>query len=754
MTNIIETPKWGEVPQIARTDKVEGGRGGAANIQAQELANRTLLLMQMLEGYSVGEKPYDNESEAQADIDSGLIKPDAIFTVRTDDADYWLDEYKNINGVATPTGKKLPSDKMVQEIKNNFFQARHDGDVMLDFVDDDWFSFFRVMASGAFGAINCMVAPDGLYVKDMEISHEEGDPGLIYRDPDGFTVTVIGPEGIGQRPGTLNGGGKFHTETTDGAWLRLEDFDGFYSDVADQSGKPAPHALSGEGKFTTKAGGTGWLNLEDEEGFFKALTDEKGELIGVKEGPNETLDLTAIDAQNKAYSQNVRARYNAAVQRLVSGLNHLIIYSQSLGTQQEGWPALSKAVIEEYDNLMLGNSIRPASRTNAAFSPLGGAALKPLRAVVQSDTGNNLLTDEQVAALSPGAGNEGEGGVAMANALRRLWLQRNCMERDPTRRFVLSSTGVNGRSIEQLSKGASPETYQRPLQAVQQVKALADQLGVSYSIAAILWIQGEWNYLKMNGSNDKATYKLNLGKLYNDMIADMAVGIAGQKAPPALFMYQTGAGYTRDDAELSIGMAQWEFCQENDNAYMVGPIYHYPDKGGHLGPNGYRWFDMKVAQVKHLVLNEGQGWEPLGPIKIKIIGREVFVFYHVPSPPLMFRPTYVKYTATMYADKGFRVTDSAGTVAITGVEIVADTIIKIILGRDIGGGAKLWYADQTAHTGNGNVFDSDNFNALDDYIFEAGTGQYETENIPELVGKPYPLNNASVQFCLNIPYGE
>ena len=754
MTNIIETPKWGEVPQIARTDKVEGGRGGAANIQAQELANRTLLLMQMLEGYSVGEKPYDNESEAQADIDSGLIKPDAIFTVRTDDADYWLDAYKNINGVATPTGKKLPSDKMVQEIKNNFFQARHDGDVMLDFVDDDWFSFFRVMASGAFGAINCMVAPDGLYVKDMEISHEEGDPGLIYRDPDGFTVTIIGPEGIGQRPGTLNGGGKFHTETTDGAWLRLEDVDGFYSDVADQSGKPAPHALSGEGKFTTKAGGTGWLNLEDEEGFFKALTDEKGELIGVKEGPNETLDLTAADAQNKAYSQNVRARYNAAVQRLVSGLNHLIIYSQSLGTQQEGWPALSKAVIEEYDNLMLGNSIRPASRTNAAFSPLGGAALKPLRAVVQSDTGNNLLTDEQVAALSPGAGNEGEGGVAMANALRRLWLQRNCMERDPTRRFVLSSTGVNGRSIEQLSKGASPEIYQRPLQAVQQVKAMADQLGVSYSIAAILWIQGEWNYLKMNGSNDKATYKLNLGKLYNDMIADMAVGIAGQKAPPALFMYQTGAGYTRDDAELSIGMAQWEFCQENDNAYMVGPIYHYPDKGGHLGPNGYRWFDMKVAQVKHLVLNEGQGWEPLGPIKIKIIGREVFVFYHVPSPPLMFRPTYVKYTATMYADKGFRVTDSAGTVAITGVEIVADTIIKITLGRDIGGGAKLWYADQTAHSGNGNVFDSDKFNALDDFIYEAGTGQYETENIPELVGKPYPLNNASVQFCLNIPYGE
>ncbi|MCL7680070.1 sialate O-acetylesterase, partial [Klebsiella pneumoniae] len=86
-----------------------------------------------------------------------------------------------------------------------------------------------------------------------------------------------------------------------------------------------------------------------------------------------------------------------------------------------------------------------------------------------------------------------------------------------------ASTGVNGRSIEQLSLGATPELYQRPLQAVQQVKALADKEGVSYSIGAIIWIQGEWNYQKRDGSNDKATYKANLEKLYNDMVADMAV---------------------------------------------------------------------------------------------------------------------------------------------------------------------------------------------------------------------------------------
>jgi hypothetical protein len=629
----------------------------------------------------------------------------------------------NVSGVLTPTGRRFPSQEFVDavnaqvtELASNFFQSIAGDAVMLDVVDDDWFSFFRVLSSGAFGAINCMLSPDGIHVRDLTITHEGGTPGLSYQDPDGFFVRLIGPDG-----------------------------------------KVAPNSLSGDGEFTTEAGDFGWLTIEDDEGFYRILADANGEPTGAGNGVGNVDDgfnLIAADAQNKAYSQSVSLRYNAAIQRLVSGLNHLVIYSQSLGTQQEGWPALSKTPIEGYDNLMLGDSIRPTSRTNPEFIPLGGATLKPLRAVVQSGDGSTLLTDAQVAMLNQGAGNEGEGGVAIANGLRRLWLQRYGLERDPSRRFVLSSTGVNGRSIEQLSKGAVPELYQRPLQAVQQVKAAANQLGVSYSLGAIIWIQGEWNYTKTNGSNDKELYKQNLEKLYNDMVADMAAGVAGQKSPPAIFMYQTGDIFTRDDAYLSIGMAQWEFCQEHENAYLVTPAYSFPDKGGHLGPNGYRWMDMQFAKVMHRVLNQGEGWEPLGPIKINAVGRDVYVHYHVPAPPLTFRPTYKRNVSTMYDDRGFRVTDNAGTVAITGVEIVADTIIKITLTRELVAGARLWYGDLTTHNGNGNVFDSDSFNSLDNFIYQAGTGQYDSENIPELVGKPYPLNNASVQFCLSIPYGE
>lgn len=667
--------------------------------------------------------PFTTREEAQAAADDGKIPVGAVTWARNVGDASLADELINNGGTLEATGRRMPSQEFVEAVNaqvsalaSNFFQSIAGDAVMLDVVDDDWFSFFRVLSSGAFGAINCLLSPDGVHVRDLTITHDGETPGLTYQDPDGFFVRLIGPDG-----------------------------------------KVAPNSLSGDGKFTTEAGDFGWLTIQDDEGFYRILADANGEPTGAGNGGGNVDDgfnLTAADAQNKAYSQSVSLRYNAEVQRLVSGLNHLIIYSQSLGTQQEGWPALSKTPVEGYDNLMLGDSIRPTSRTNPEFIPLGGATLKPLRAVVQSGDGSTLLTDAQVAVLNQGAGNEGEGGVAIANGQRRLWLQRYGLERDPSRRFVLSSTGVNGRSIEQLSKGAVPELYQRPLQAVQQVKAAADQLGVSYSLGAIIWIQGEWNYTKTNGSNDKALYKANLEKLYNDMVTDMAVGIAGQKSPPAIFLYQTGDIFTRDDEYLSIGMAQWEFCQEHENAYLVTPAYPFPDKGGHLGPNGYRWMDMQFAKVMHRVLNQGEGWEPLGPIKIIIIGRVVYVFYHVPAPPLKFRPTYKRNVATMYDDRGFRVTDNAGTVAITGVEIVADTIIKITLTRELVAGARLWYGDLTTHNGNGNVFDSDSFNSLDNFVYQAGTGQYDSENIPELVGKPYPLNNASVQFCLSIPYGE
>lgn len=715
MTKITEDGRWeNSVYQIQRGDKVSGGRDGIANMQAQQLANRTQYLKQALEGFTVGEQPFDNKEKAQAKINDGSIPLNARFSVRIENANAWVAEYKNIDGIATPTGRTLPTGELVKKVTEYFHVNEAMSNLLLDIVDDDYFSVWRLFDNGAFGTIKSLLSPQGIFLDDLNITHAGDKPGVIYQDADDFTVEIV-----------------------------------------NASGDVAPKALQGHGAFSTQTTPDAWLRLEDVDGFFKDYIDLAGNMLGGGSSAQE-FDLIGYDAQNKAYSQSVRNRYNADIQRLVSALNHLVIYSQSLGTQQEGHPALSKEPIDGYDNLMLGDSVRPKSRTAAEFVPVGEAVLKPLKAVVQSGDGSNVLTDSEVAALAPNAGNEGEGGAALGNFLRKLWLQSNCLERDAARRFVVSSTGVNGRTIEELSKGAKPELYQRPLQAVQQVKDIAAQMGVSYSIAAFVFLQGEWNYNGTRGGvQTKDGYEGKLETLFPNMTDDMAYGIAGQKSPPAIFMYQTGGGYTVDKFDLAIGMAQWEFCKKNKNAYLVTPAYPYPDKGGHLTSNGYRWMDMQFAKVMHRVLNEGQGWEALGPIRIIRIGRVVYVLYHVPSPPLQFRPAYVGRVPTMYADKGFRVTDSTDSaVPIESVEIAADTIIKITLAAEPVGASKLWYGDKTAHNGNGNIFDSDSFASLANYEYQAGSGQTADENIAELVGKPYPLNNPSVQFCEPIQIGE
>lgn len=83
---------------------------------------------------------------------------------------------------------------------------------------------------------------------------------------------------------------------------------------------------------------------------------------------------------------------------------------------------------------------------------------------------------------------------------------------------------------------------------------------------------------------------------------------------------------------------------------------------------------------------------------------------------------------------------------MTRVDIVADTVVDITLGRETTGDVYLWYASQTGSNGNGNLFDSDTTVAVANYEFHEGTGQYPESNIPELVNRPYPLNNPCVAF--------
>lgn len=458
-------------------------------------------------------------------------------------------------------------------------------------------------------------------------------------------------------------------------------------------------------------------------------------------------ELAWRSARAVALSASIISQTNTTAARPVWQYSHVISYGQSLSSGWEGWPSLSKT--QPYDNLMLGDSDHPTSESSATWTQIGTADFNPLVATVEAS--GALIADATVAGYTPGHAARGESPVVgAANFWRKQQLAWRGLASDSSRRLVAASCGVGGKSLEDLSYGASPNLFNRMVGASTIGKGLADAVPATSGVAAVIFLQGENNAFGASGTGDKDTYKALLATFQADVTAQVATGVFGQAAPPAIFSYQTAMYYVQDSNFLGVSMAQLEASQEFQDWYLVAPSYPVTGKsGGHLDPNGYRWLGMQFGKVMHQVLDLGRGWKPLHPIRATYRGTQVLVDFHVPAPPLQFQPCYVETTATTYAAKGFKVTDDAGTVSIT-VEISGDACVLITLGRELSTNPYIWYGDKTVHSGYGNLCDSDATIASDDYEYTAGTGQYAAAEIVALEDLPYPLWNWCCLFRMPI----
>ncbi len=455
--------------------------------------------------------------------------------------------------------------------------------------------------------------------------------------------------------------------------------------------------------------------------------------------------IAARDAQNKRWSQEMIEQPKHQPPALDSKYNHVITFGQSLASAAEGWPALSKQ--PGYDNLMLGDSTRSATFSGDRFVPVGGAAFKPLQAVVQLKRDPKVLLDaDAVAQLEEKAQEEGESvEVGALNMARRLYLDSKGIEADPEHLLVASNAATSGRSIAQLSKVGGTHEYKRVIQAVDQARQVAQADDASYNLSALFWLQGEYDYAEVQGGvNDKATYKKMLRQLRNDLNEDTAKAI-GQERMPAFISYQTDAKTSVVDGSLDIGLAQWELAKEEPNWYLAGPVYPYVDKGTHLSANGYRWFGQMLGKVFHQVVVEQRGWQPLSPLHATVEGREILMDFHVPHPPLAFSEPYLGHKAQMIENYGFVVTDDKGKVPVENIEAAADTVLRLVVGRDLVGIPTIRYASH-ATGGAGELHDSDPTVADAHYEYLPDGGMPDEANIEALVDKPYPLYNWSIAF--------
>jgi hypothetical protein len=199
-----------------------------------------------------------------------------------------------------------------------------------------------------------------------------------------------------------------------------------------------------------------------------------------------TLALTADSAETSDRPPSYRSTSVAKsivkerTARPIFGINHVIAYGQSLASGWEGWPALS--VQPKFNSLMLGQSIRPADEHLPQWRPVGAAGFQPLTATVQAVGSGVLLSPADVAALPQGDVALGETLLESAVNMWRARLQDDPDFAAARHALLASSCGVGGRTIEELSRNAQPELFNRLRDCASLAKAAARAGGHTVSL--------------------------------------------------------------------------------------------------------------------------------------------------------------------------------------------------------------------------------------------------------------------------------
>lgn len=445
---------------------------------------------------------------------------------------------------------------------------------------------------------------------------------------------------------------------------------------------------------------------------------------------------------------------------------HLIMYGQSLSVGAQSYPLLSVENVP--GNYMLGEHIwiNYWNSDKSRINPLLGKLAK-----------QNSVGDTDLYPFT-------RAGTITAEC--PLYGVVNHLQKKIGGRFIATSCGTGGRSIEELSKESEVpgrRHYVSDFQNALTNAALAVQYDKStISCPAIFFMQGENNYENkgsglISGSkstSDKVEYKMLLITLKNNMQKDI-IATYGQTEKPVFITYQTGCQYGKIK-ELPIGMAQLEASNEEDDIICAGPVYPMPDRGGHLDPNGYRWYGEMMAKVYYRTQILGEEFKPLQPEKIMRTTnpKQIKIRFHVPVPPLVL-DTWT--TGAKFKDYGFEVYKDGIKQSLSKVETEGDWVV-LTAQRDLSGGRlEIIYAgigENTALTrGHGNLRDSDDYpayftyvdldakNSAGEYIYyrEPGNSLRPVNEVcsragSTIYGQPYPLYNWSVAFYYTLSTDE
>lgn len=453
--------------------------------------------------------------------------------------------------------------------------------------------------------------------------------------------------------------------------------------------------------------------------------------------PSEKYIIDTLEGRAGAYAGRRKNLVNFPCTKNRIKLSFWIVYGQSFSVGAQSSVAISTT--QSLGNVMLGGSPRGSNFSNTltdyTYGPVGGAnVLMPLVEVTQSGDGS---------ISGPATNGYGETiAWAFANELKSRHNDRLRVDNDPNLIIGVACCGVAGKSIEQLSKGASPELYNRYITALAGIAEAAAAEGYDWEIGGIIFMQGE-----NNNSSTTGSYLPKLQTLYNDMIAD-AKAASGQTTTPIFILNQYGNGYMSGQ-NYGVPEAQRQFAETNPLVILMGTYAGQPNPGAHLYANSYRLIGAQMAkEADRMIWNQDESNMQMVGAYVK--GRDVYIGIASRVPPLTFKTAYKGNVATLYDDKGITLKDSTGDLfgANIAVSVVSDNVIKVTANRDFTGYVRVLIGDGTNHSGIHNIADSDT--EISNLLWETGLpSQPSGENIATLAGKPYALYNFAILQSIN-----
>ena len=294
-------------------------------------------------------------------------------------------------------------------------------------------------------------------------------------------------------------------------------------------------------------------------------------------------------------------------------------------------------------------------------------------------------------------------------------------------RYTVDLSAFSPKLVGYYGTGAFAQT----LAQVERAHQLANQKGMSYKVASIVWVQGEAD----NNNSNYADEFSRLVNLYNICIK----AITGQVEDIFFFTdfityNQSFAGKVETlvvDEQILLAHQDFSSTKNGGRVYCVGPRYPY-NPTLHYAPQSVVAKGEVIAQAIERVLFKRRPWEPLSLKAFAVSGNNVVCEFHVPVPPLQFDVTKSNSVSrpinrSFSLNYGFDVTNSLGESIINEVAIISPSKVRLGCSETPVGG-NVSYGNKVLNGGfdlRGNLCDSHTYPSLE--TDEDGSN-YDTRN--------------------------